>query len=123
MAAMKRLRVNKTVMSGLPPNSLKAAFDILRVVAIVIPATGLQRALPHVDLPKKQAPRRTGAASRAVRAALSRARKRGFAFSPSSTQREVFAGRVAIMLSKLATGLWRLIREGFMARGGRYWST
>jgi len=26
-------------------------------------------------------------------------------------------------LSKLAMGLWRLIREGFAARGGRYWLT
>jgi len=27
------------------------------------------------------------------------------------------------MLSKLAVGLWRLVREGFVARGGRYWLT
>jgi hypothetical protein len=30
---------------------------------------------------------------------------------------------VEIMLSKLAVGLWRLVREGFVARGGRYWLT
>jgi hypothetical protein len=30
---------------------------------------------------------------------------------------------VEIMLWKLAVGLWRLVREGFMARGGRYWLT
>jgi hypothetical protein len=49
--------------------------------------------------------------------------KARFATIPSIAQREAFAGRVAIMLSKLATGLWRLIREGFMARGDRYWLT
>jgi hypothetical protein len=49
--------------------------------------------------------------------------KAWFASIPSITQREAFAGRVATMLSKLATGLWRLIREGFVARGGRYWPT
>jgi len=27
------------------------------------------------------------------------------------------------MFSKLAVSLWRLIRDGFMARGGRYWPT
>jgi len=27
------------------------------------------------------------------------------------------------MLSKLAVGLWRLVREVFVARGGRYWLT
>jgi hypothetical protein len=30
---------------------------------------------------------------------------------------------VEIMLSKLAVGLWRLVRDGFAARGGRYWLT
>jgi hypothetical protein len=123
MAAMKRLRVNKTVMSGLPPNSLKAAFDILRVVAIVIPPTGRWRARLHADLPKKQAPRPSGAASRAVHARPHAPAKARFASAPFITQREVFAGRVAIMLSKLATGLLRLIRDGFAARGGRYWLT
>jgi hypothetical protein len=28
-----------------------------------------------------------------------------------------------IMLSKLAVTLWRLIRDGVTARGGRYWPT
>jgi len=27
------------------------------------------------------------------------------------------------MLLDLATRLWRLVRDGFMARGGRYWLT
>jgi len=27
------------------------------------------------------------------------------------------------MVSKLVVGLWRLVREGFVARGGRYWLT
>jgi hypothetical protein len=73
---------------------------------------------------QKSRPSRPSAPHRAPFSSRLRARAKGrFATIPFNAQREAFAGRVAIMLSKLATGLWRLIREGFMARGGRYWLT
>ncbi len=72
-------------------------------------------------LPQNQAPRPEGAASRGVGDARVAFRRSGVYALPRSAPAWDRNREFATMLSRLKTGLWQMIRDGFTGSDGRYW--